>query len=146
MRRFDHPSLAASCPLRLLPTLIFRCASPPTPSLPQEEEDAAEFAAGLAGDLFLYQPEHVLAGQYLFDEWDPELVRRRGIGWMPSDDASPARHTPPLLLRETVCPRCALTCRLSSTTTTLPTTPPGLRAAARHDARRGPAGPVHQGI
>lgn len=40
----------------------------------QEEEDAAEFAAGLAGDLFLYAPEHVLAGQYLFDEWDPQLV------------------------------------------------------------------------
>lgn len=41
----------------------------------QEEEDAADYASGLAADLFFYQPQHVLAGQYLYDDWDPALVR-----------------------------------------------------------------------
>lgn len=49
----------------------------PACALPQEEEDAADFTAGLASDLFFYQPQHVLAGQYMFDDWDPELVGAR---------------------------------------------------------------------
>jgi hypothetical protein len=50
---------------------IFSC-------LLQEEEDAADYASGLAGDLFSYKPQHVLAGQYMFDDWDPALVGGRG--------------------------------------------------------------------
>lgn len=44
----------------------------------QEEEDAADYAAGLASDLFFYAPQDVLAGQYLYDDWDPELVGTAG--------------------------------------------------------------------
>lgn len=40
----------------------------------QEEEDASEFVSGLAADLFFYAPRDVLAGQYLFEDWDPALV------------------------------------------------------------------------
>lgn len=40
----------------------------------QEEEDASEFVSGLASDLFFYAPHDVLAGQYLFEDWDPALV------------------------------------------------------------------------
>ncbi len=41
----------------------------------QEEEDAADFTASLASDMFHYQAQHMLAGQYMYDDWDPQLVR-----------------------------------------------------------------------
>lgn len=44
----------------------------------QEEEDAAEYAAGLASNLFFYAPADVLAGQYMFEDWDPALVGLAG--------------------------------------------------------------------
>lgn len=31
--------------------------------------------SGLAADLFFYAPQDVLAGQYLFEDWDTQLVR-----------------------------------------------------------------------
>ena len=31
--------------------------------------------SGLAPDLFFYAPQDVLAGQYMFEDWDPALVR-----------------------------------------------------------------------
>jgi len=31
--------------------------------------------SGLAADLFFYAPQDVLAGQYMFEDWDPALVR-----------------------------------------------------------------------
>ena len=52
----------------------------PLPSRPQEEEDAADFVSGLASDLHHYRAEHVLTGQYLFDDWDPQLVGWAGGG------------------------------------------------------------------
>lgn len=42
-----------------------------------EEEDAADYAAQVAGDMFSYPVEHVLVGQYLHEEYDPGLVRNR---------------------------------------------------------------------
>ena len=48
---------------------------------PQEEEDAAEYVAGLASDLFFYEPQDVLSGQYLFEDWDPALVCEGGTAW-----------------------------------------------------------------
>ena len=47
----------------------------------QEEEDAADFTSGLSSDLLFYPPEHVLAGQYMFDDWDPALVRGTAALW-----------------------------------------------------------------
>ncbi|KAL4440115.1 hypothetical protein ABPG75_003116 [Micractinium tetrahymenae] len=49
----------------------------------QEEEDASDFTSGLAADLFFYQPQHVLAGQYMFDDWDPQLVTELLQGMTP---------------------------------------------------------------
>ena len=40
-----------------------------------EEEDACEYALRLAADAPYYAPEHLLNGHYLYDQWDPELVR-----------------------------------------------------------------------
>lgn len=50
----------------------------------QEEEDASEFVSGLASDLFFYAPHDVLAGQYLFEDWDPALVTELLNGMTPS--------------------------------------------------------------
>lgn len=41
-----------------------------------EEEDACEYVTHLAADMRLYRPPHVLKGAYLYDDWDPELVKR----------------------------------------------------------------------
>lgn len=40
-----------------------------------EEEDACEYALRLAADAPYYAPEHLLNGLYLYDQWDPQLVR-----------------------------------------------------------------------
>ena len=40
-----------------------------------EEEDACEYALRLAADAPYYAPEHLLNGHYLYDQWDPDLVR-----------------------------------------------------------------------
>lgn len=40
-----------------------------------EEEDACEYALRLAADAPYYAPEHLLNGHYLYDQWDPKLVR-----------------------------------------------------------------------
>ena len=42
-----------------------------------EEEDACEYALRLAADAPYYAPEHLLNGHYLYDQWDPKLVRHR---------------------------------------------------------------------
>ncbi|EFN52789.1 hypothetical protein CHLNCDRAFT_138430 [Chlorella variabilis] len=49
----------------------------------QEEEDAAEYAAGLASNLFFYAPADVLAGQYMFEDWDPALATELLQGMTP---------------------------------------------------------------
>jgi nardilysin len=48
-----------------------------------EEEDAAEFVARLAPECRRYAPHHALAGPYLHDEWDPELVSALTAGLTP---------------------------------------------------------------
>lgn len=40
-----------------------------------EEEDACEYALRLAADAPYYAPEHLLNGHYLYDQWNPTLVR-----------------------------------------------------------------------
>lgn len=39
-----------------------------------EEEDACACVTRLATHLMFYPPEHVLVGDYLHDDWDPEMV------------------------------------------------------------------------
>jgi hypothetical protein len=60
-------------PLQLLPPFTAHH------QLLQEEEDASDFTSGLSSDLLFYPPEHVLAGQYMFDDWDPALVRTASV-------------------------------------------------------------------
>jgi hypothetical protein len=64
-------------PLLLLPSQLLPSSLLPSQLLQllQEEEDASDFTSGLSSDLLFYPPEHVLAGQYMFDDWDPALVR-----------------------------------------------------------------------
>lgn len=44
-----------------------------------EEEDACEYALRLAADAPYYEPEHLLNGHYLYDQWDPQLVRHHHL-------------------------------------------------------------------
>ena len=44
-----------------------------------EEEDPCDFVTRLAEDAPYYAPEHILQGSYLYDQWEPKLVRR-GLG------------------------------------------------------------------
>ena len=40
-----------------------------------EEEDPCDFVTRLAEDAPYFAPEHILQGSYLYDQWEPELVR-----------------------------------------------------------------------
>mmetsp|Transcript_29851 Transcript_29851/g.97207 ORF Transcript_29851/g.97207 Transcript_29851/m.97207 type:complete len:1027 (-) Transcript_29851:78-3158(-) len=42
----------------------------------QEEEDAVDYVERLSAKLHLFAPEHSLAGEYLMDEWEPNLVEQ----------------------------------------------------------------------
>lgn len=39
-----------------------------------EEEDAMDYVTGLASNLLLVQPQHALLSDYLYEDWQPELV------------------------------------------------------------------------
>ncbi|KAK3258213.1 hypothetical protein CYMTET_32732 [Cymbomonas tetramitiformis] len=41
----------------------------------QEEEEAEEYTVRLATKMHLFRPEHVLQGEYLLSEWDPQLLQ-----------------------------------------------------------------------
>ncbi len=46
----------------------------------QEDEEAIDACTRLAGLLHLHQPQHVLAAEYLHEQYDPKLVRCRKQG------------------------------------------------------------------
>ncbi len=64
-QRWVYEELAATAAMR------FRFA---------EEEDPCDFVTRLAEDAPYYAPEHILQGSYLYDQWEPELVRWQ-LGW-----------------------------------------------------------------
>lgn len=45
-----------------------------------EEEDATDYVTAVTANMLYVQPEHVLLSDYLYRDWDPDLVGSRCFG------------------------------------------------------------------